>query len=165
MVASMTWLSMVVVVAGMAMGEVVERVEWDGGRTKSSPNSRYFKSDMLMSGQGFRDQLGASTRVADGRSFPALEGQGLAMARIDLAPRGMNPPHAHPSCASELLYVLRGSILVGFVHPSLSLIVQETLEPGDLFLFPAGLIHFQLNQQDDAPALALSIFDSNLPVV
>ncbi|KAI5073928.1 hypothetical protein GOP47_0011941 [Adiantum capillus-veneris] len=158
------WLSMV---AGMvvASGKVVERVEWNGGGGSTPAHSRYFKSDILMSGQGFRDQLGASTRVADARSFPALEGEGLAMARIDLAPRGLNPPHAHPSCSSELFYVLRGSILVGFVHPSFSIIVQQTLQPGDLFLFPPGLVHFQLNQLDDAPALALSIFDSSLPVV
>ncbi|KAL0291974.1 UNVERIFIED_CONTAM: putative germin-like protein 2-2 [Sesamum radiatum] len=67
------------------------------------------------------------------------------MVRIDYAPWGTNPPHTHPR-ATEILTVLEGSLQVGFVtsNPDNSLITK-TLQKGDVFVFPVGLIHFQRN--------------------
>ncbi|PQQ05240.1 germin-like protein subfamily 1 member 11 isoform X1 [Prunus yedoensis var. nudiflora] len=57
---------------------------------------------------------------------------GLSLARIDFAPNGLNPPHTHPR-ATEILVVLEGT-LCWFRH------IQR-----EWFVFPIGLIHFQLN--------------------
>ncbi|XP_071730105.1 putative germin-like protein 2-1 [Rutidosis leptorrhynchoides] len=70
---------------------------------------------------------------------------GISMARIDFAPWGLNPPHTHPR-ATEILTVIEGSILVGFVtsNPE-NRLITKLLQKGDVFVFPQGLIHFQQN--------------------
>jgi uncharacterized RmlC-like cupin family protein len=55
----------------------------------------------------------------------------------------VNPPHVHPR-ASELIYVLQGTLFVGFVGTDDKL-YSATVYTGDLFIFPQGLIHFQFN--------------------
>ncbi|KAF5771796.1 putative germin, rmlC-like cupin domain superfamily, rmlC-like jelly roll [Helianthus annuus] len=58
---------------------------------------------------------------------------------------GINPPHTHPR-ATEVLTVIEGSLLVGFVtsNPD-NRLFTKMLEKGDVFVFPQGLIHFQKN--------------------
>ncbi|XP_071730096.1 putative germin-like protein 2-1 [Rutidosis leptorrhynchoides] len=70
---------------------------------------------------------------------------GISMARIDFAPWGLNPPHTHPR-ATEILTVIEGSMLVGFVtsNPE-NRLITKLLQKGDVFVFPQGLIHFQQN--------------------
>ncbi|XP_031259382.1 putative germin-like protein 2-1 [Pistacia vera] len=77
--------------------------------------------------------------------FPGLNTLGISMVRIDIAPWGINPPHTHPR-ASEILTVLEGTVEVGFItsNPDNRLIVK-VLQPGDVFTFPVGLVHFQRN--------------------
>jgi quercetin dioxygenase-like cupin family protein len=68
------------------------------------------------------------------------------LARIDYALYGgLNLLHTHPH-ATEILFVLEGSLYVGFVtsNPENHLITK-VLNPGDVFVFPVGLIHFQFN--------------------
>ena len=67
------------------------------------------------------------------------------MVRIDYAPWGLIPPHSHPR-ATEILTVLEGRFLVGFVtsNPD-NRLITKVLEKGDVFLFPIGLVHFQRN--------------------
>jgi quercetin dioxygenase-like cupin family protein len=92
--------------------------------------------------------------------FPAVNTLGISAARIDFVKNGLNPPHEHPR-ATELLYVLSGSLLVGFVDTSNTLF-QQTLETGDLFVFPEGLLHFEM-EVGNGPASAFSAFDSQNP--
>ncbi|ONK71297.1 uncharacterized protein A4U43_C04F7020 [Asparagus officinalis] len=47
---------------------------------------------------------------------------------------------------------------VGFVDTANNLYTQ-TLEPGDMFVFPKGLVHFQ-NCKGKEPAIAMSAFGS-----
>ena len=68
----------------------------------------------------------------------------ISMARIDYAPWGINPPHTHPR-ASEILIVLEGSLLVGFVTSNPNRLITKVLQNGDVFVFPVELIHFQSN--------------------
>ncbi|KAE8659987.1 Germin-like protein subfamily 1 member 7 [Hibiscus syriacus] len=58
---------------------------------------------------------------------------------------GLNPPHTHPR-ATEILVVVEGTLYVGFVtsNPENHLFTK-VLYPGDVFVFPVGLIHFQFN--------------------
>ncbi|XP_073158757.1 putative germin-like protein 2-1 isoform X2 [Henckelia pumila] len=76
---------------------------------------------------------------------PGLNTLGISLVRIDYAPWGINPPHTHPR-ATEILTVIEGSLQVGFVtsNPGNSLITK-TLQKGDVFVFPVGLVHFQRN--------------------
>ncbi|PIN12043.1 hypothetical protein CDL12_15349 [Handroanthus impetiginosus] len=75
---------------------------------------------------------------------------GISLARVDFAPYGLNPPHTHPR-ATEILVVVEGTLYVGFVtsnpaDPNMkNKLFTKTLYPGDVFVFPEGLIHFQFN--------------------
>ncbi|KAK9999619.1 hypothetical protein SO802_019222 [Lithocarpus litseifolius] len=69
-----------------------------------------------------------------------------------------NPPHIHPH-ASELLFLFRGTLQAGFVDTTNKLFTQ-TLQAGDIFVFPKGLVHFQYNANTQIPALAVSAFGS-----
>ncbi|EPS69455.1 hypothetical protein M569_05310, partial [Genlisea aurea] len=94
---------------------------------------------------------------------------GVALARIDFAPGGVNPPHEHPR-ASEALYVAEGELYAGFIlsNPREAdrkhRLVAKTLRRGDVFLFPRGLIHFQLNV-GGTRAVAFASFGSQNPGV
>ncbi|GKV51121.1 hypothetical protein SLEP1_g57795 [Rubroshorea leprosula] len=98
--------------------------------------------------------------------FPALNTLGVSLARIDFAPYGgLNPPHTHPR-ASEVLFLQEGTLLVGFVTSNQdgNRLFTKVLNQGDLFVFPIGLIHFQLNI-GNTPAVAISSLSSQFPEV
>ncbi|KAK9064014.1 hypothetical protein SSX86_017886 [Deinandra increscens subsp. villosa] len=93
--------------------------------------------------------------------FPALNGQSVSYAVLDFPPSSVNPPHTHPR-GSELLFLLGGSLDVGFVDTSNKLFTQR-LQTGDMFVFPKGLVHFQYNGDSKNEALAVSAFGSANP--
>ncbi|KAJ0021615.1 hypothetical protein Pint_31865 [Pistacia integerrima] len=90
--------------------------------------------------------------------FPALNGQSVSYAVLQFPAGTTNPPHTHPRSA-ELLLLVQGSLNVGFVDTTNKLFVQ-TLQTGDLFVFPKGLVHFQYNPDEKAIATAISAFGS-----
>ncbi|KAH6812774.1 germin-like protein 2 [Perilla frutescens var. frutescens] len=96
--------------------------------------------------------------------LPGLNTLGISMVRIDYAPWGINPPHTHPR-ATEILTVIDGSLQVGFVtsNPNNSLITK-TLQKGDVFIFPVGLVHFQRNV-GTGNAVAIAALSSQNPGV
>ncbi|XVF06498.1 hypothetical protein REPUB_Repub06bG0053500 [Reevesia pubescens] len=111
--------------------------------------------------------------------IPALNTLGISLARIDYAPNGgLNPPHTHPR-GTEILVVLEGELYVGFVtsNPN-NRLISKTLYPGDVFVFPIGLIHFQQNvgmtkavafaglssQNPGVITIANAVFGSNPPI-
>ncbi|KAK9994934.1 hypothetical protein SO802_024637 [Lithocarpus litseifolius] len=56
-----------------------------------------------------------------------------------------NPPHTHPR-GTEILVVLEGTLFVGFVTSNTeNRLFTKTLNKGEVFVFPVGLIHFQFN--------------------
>ncbi|XP_039820873.1 germin-like protein 4-1 [Panicum virgatum] len=96
--------------------------------------------------------------------LPGLNTLGISLARIDFVPGGQNPPHTHPR-ASEILTVIQGTLLVGFVTSNQLLnntLFTKQLAVGDVFVFPQGLIHFQLNN-GKAPAVAIAALSSQNP--
>ncbi|CAN6290483.1 unnamed protein product [Urochloa humidicola] len=103
----------------------------------------------------------AATVTSPAESLPGANAQGLAMARVDLAPGGVAPPHTHPR-ASEAAVVLAGSVLVGFADTSYRLYTQ-LLRAGEAFVFPKGMVHFMHNADVAAPAVVMSGFDSQSP--
>ncbi|CAI9303817.1 unnamed protein product [Lactuca saligna] len=77
---------------------------------------------------------------------------------------GINPPHTHPR-ATEILTVMEGRILVGFVtsNPE-NRLITKLLQKGDVFVFPQGLIHFQKNV-GNGYAVAIAALSSQNPGV
>ncbi|XP_048134682.1 germin-like protein subfamily 1 member 7 isoform X2 [Rhodamnia argentea] len=97
--------------------------------------------------------------------FPGLNTLGISMARIDFAPGGLNPPHTHPR-GTEILVVAEGTLLVGFITSNQlnNTLLTKVLYKGDVFVFPIGLIHFQLNIGNTS-ALAFATPSSQNPGV
>jgi hypothetical protein len=58
--------------------------------------------------------------------------QGMVISLFDFAKGGLIPPHVHPR-ASEIAFVIKGGLLVGFVDTSNKLFTQ-ILEIGDEIL-------------------------------
>ncbi|KAJ0586622.1 hypothetical protein HanIR_Chr04g0153931 [Helianthus annuus] len=110
------------------------------------------------------NDVGSNVTSVTVAQLPGLNTLGISMARIDFAPWGINPPHTHPR-ATEILTVIEGRLLVGFVtsNPENRLITQ-VLEKGDVFVFPQGLIHFQKNI-GNGYALAIAGLSSQNPGV
>ncbi|KAI3461281.1 hypothetical protein Pfo_017944 [Paulownia fortunei] len=90
--------------------------------------------------------------------FPALNGQSVSYAVLIYPGGSVNPVHTHPRSA-ELLFLTQGTLEVGFVDTTNKLYTQ-TLQTGDVFVFPKGLVHFQYNADVKNPALAISAFGS-----
>ncbi|XP_062208744.1 germin-like protein 1-4 [Phragmites australis] len=105
--------------------------------------------------------MGSAVTTADVEKLPGLNTLGVSMARVDYAPwGGVNPPHVHPR-ATEILFVVEGTLEVGFVT-SANRLLRRTVSKGEVFVFPRGLVHFQWSV-GEAPAVAISAFDSQLP--
>ncbi|XP_030441380.1 germin-like protein subfamily 1 member 7 [Syzygium oleosum] len=90
--------------------------------------------------------LGSKVTPASVNEFAGLNTLGISMARLDFAPGGLNPPHTHPR-GTEVLVVVEGTLLVGFITSNQlnNTLFTKVLYKGDVFVFPIGLIHFQLN--------------------
>ncbi|KAL1345595.1 hypothetical protein HN51_019331 [Arachis hypogaea] len=93
--------------------------------------------------------------------FAALDGLSVATIILEFRPGDVSPPHIHPR-ASELLFVVEGSLVVGFVDTNNKLFTQK-LQTGDMFVFPKGLIHFQLNEDPKNHAISVSSLGSASP--
>ncbi|XP_044460466.1 germin-like protein 9-3 [Mangifera indica] len=92
------------------------------------------------------------------KEFPALDGQSVSYALIKYPAASINPPHTHPRSA-ELLFVVDGILNVGFVDNTNKLYTQ-TLQLGDIFVFPKGMVHYQSNDDPKKPAAAIAAFCS-----
>lgn len=104
--------------------------------------------------------INAAVTPAFSTQFPGLNGLGISIARLDLAPNGVIPMHTHPG-ASEVLVVVQGAILAGFVSSANDVYVKK-LNKGDIMVFPQGLLHFQINARG-IPSIAFVSFSSPLP--
>lgn len=95
--------------------------------------------------------------------IPGLNTLGLFLVRFDLGTGGQIAPHTHPR-ASEIVFVQEGTIEVGFVTSSTNTLFSKTLNPGDVFVFPVGLIHYLVNV-GKTPAVAFAVLNSQNPGV
>ncbi|KAK4595810.1 hypothetical protein RGQ29_014064 [Quercus rubra] len=67
--------------------------------------------------------------------FSALNGQSISIDVLYFPPGSINPPHTR----------------------------VRTLEVGDIFVFPKGLVRYQYNPDSQTPALAIAAFGSSNP--
>ncbi|GMH22350.1 hypothetical protein Nepgr_024193 [Nepenthes gracilis] len=93
-----------------------------------------------------KNKLGSNVTIVSAANLPGLNTLGISMARVDFAPYGLNPLHIHPH-ATEILTVVKGTLFAGFVSSNQdgNRLFSKVLYPGDVFVFPQGLIHFELN--------------------
>ncbi|KMZ63457.1 Germin-like protein subfamily 2 member 1 [Zostera marina] len=124
--------------------------------TESVTTSDFFSK--LLSTPG-NTTTGVSITSANVLGFPGLNTLGVSLIRLDFAPRGIAAIHYHPR-ASEIIFVVEGTVNVGFVSTGRKLFLQ-TLNKGEVFVFPQGLVHFQRNI-GDTPATVLAAFNSQL---
>ncbi|GAU32960.1 hypothetical protein TSUD_358270 [Trifolium subterraneum] len=116
---------------------------------------------------------GGTTTVSV-NNIPGLNGLGISAGRVDIGINGTVPMHFHPD-ATELLIMVEGEMTAGFITPTK--LIMKTLNPGDVMVFPKGLLHFQVNfgvgkaaafvaYSSSNPGLHILdtlLFDTNLP--
>ncbi|CAI8600460.1 unnamed protein product [Vicia faba] len=118
-------------------------------------NGKFCKDPTLVKAEDFfkhvepgntSNALGSQVTAVTVDQLFGLNTLGISLARIDFAPKGLNPPHTHPR-GTEILIVLEGTLYVGFVtsNQDNNRLFTKVLNKGDVFVFPIGLIHFQLN--------------------
>ncbi|XP_043718757.1 auxin-binding protein ABP19a-like [Telopea speciosissima] len=115
----------------------------------------------LVKGGNTSNIIKAAVTPAFAAQFPGVNGLGISMARLDLAPGGVVPLHTHPG-GSEVLVVVQGSILAGFISSSANTVYMKTLKRGEIMVFPKGLLHFQVNARG-ITAIAFVSFSSPSP--
>ncbi|GBE79718.1 RmlC-like cupin domain-containing protein [Sparassis latifolia] len=96
--------------------------------------------------------------VAD---FPAVVGNGLAMAVGFLEPCGLNTPHLHPR-ATELLYAVNGTITTGMIQQGGTRFIFNNVTAGSGIVLPQGSVHFQINDNCD-PVTFVSALNNEDP--
>ncbi|XP_061371004.1 germin-like protein subfamily 2 member 4 [Gastrolobium bilobum] len=126
----------------------------------SQVNASDFFSNVLAKPGETNTTFGSKVTVANVEKIAGLNTLGVSLARIDYAPGGLNPPHTHPR-ATEIVFVLQGKLDVGFITTS-NLLISKTINKGEIFVFPKGLVHFQ-NNNGKVHAAVLSAFNSQLP--
>lgn len=121
----------------------------------------HFKTSALgVPGNTSANPFGFNVTLTSTKNLPGFNTQGVAIARTDFARRGLVPPHIHPR-ASEIAFVVKGKLLVGFVDTSNKLFTQ-ILEAGDVFVFPRAQLHFLFNV-GKSTALTISGLNSQSP--
>ena len=123
------------------------------------------------------NKVGFNVTLVNVDMLPGLNTLGISLARLDFAPYGLDPPHTHP-LASEILVVVEGTLLVGFVTSNPNKLFTKVLNKGDVFTFPICLVHFQFNigqtnaiayvgldsQNPRVITIANAVFGSNPPI-
>ncbi|ONH89946.1 hypothetical protein PRUPE_8G025700 [Prunus persica] len=128
-------------------------------------NANDFFFSGLQIARSTQNPLGSTVTAVNVDQIAGLNTLGISLARIDFARNGLNPPHTHPR-ATEILLVLEGTLYVGFVTSNAdnNRLFTKVLNKGDVFVFPIGLIHFQLNV-GEGDAVAQAALSSQNPGV
>ncbi|KAG8388648.1 hypothetical protein BUALT_Bualt02G0147200 [Buddleja alternifolia] len=126
----------------------------------SSVTSHDFFFDGLKNEGNAKNSLGSSVTKGNVMAFPGLNTQGISMNRIDIDIGGINPPHSHPR-AAEIGVVIQGHVKVGLITTE-NLEYSRLMLPGQIYVVPRGLVHFQLNVGQDK-AFIVSAFNSHMP--
>ncbi|KAI5060046.1 hypothetical protein GOP47_0024466, partial [Adiantum capillus-veneris] len=112
-------------------------VDFAAGSTSFVFRDIFKNGEIVQDTGGIRAGLVATT-------FPALAGQGMTVVRFRLVPCGCQLAHYHPRATEILSLISGGPLQVGFVDTKGNAHVS-ILYPGDVTLFPRGLLHFELN--------------------
>ncbi|KAK1319675.1 Germin-like protein 5-1 [Acorus calamus] len=144
----------------LCVADLKSAVKVNGFVCKNSSNATDFFFDGLAKPGNTTNKFGSAVTAANVEKIPGLNTLGVSLSRIDYAPGGLNPPHTHPR-ATEIIFVLEGKLDVGFITTA-NVLIAKTIKKGEVFVFPRGLVHFQMNS-GSAPAAVISGFNSQLP--
>ncbi|KAG5627607.1 hypothetical protein H5410_012825 [Solanum commersonii] len=89
----------------------------------------FFASGLNVSGNAV-PVVGIAATFVDVSKMPGLNTLGMSIARFDLEPQSIAPLHISSFCPDN--------------HPG-GRLFSKILNPGDVFVLPQGLIHFQYN--------------------
>ncbi|KAL6859114.1 hypothetical protein ACP4OV_018116 [Aristida adscensionis] len=103
----------------------------------------------------------AAVATAFSPLLAGVNGLRIAGSRTDIFPGGVVPLHTHPE-GSEILLVTDGALSAGFISAANNQVYQTTVRGGEVFVFPAGLLHFQYNV-GNTTAVAFSAYSSSNP--
>ncbi|CAM6095433.1 unnamed protein product [Calypogeia fissa] len=105
----------------------------------TNPTVANFTSTILRNPQQLGQGMARGTPVA----IAGLNGLGLSPVLFEFGPMSQIDPHTHPR-GTEVFFVLSGEVDVGFVDTANNLF-EITVQAGDIFVFPKGLLHWQRN--------------------
>ncbi|XP_039161826.1 germin-like protein 5-1 [Eucalyptus grandis] len=143
----------------VCVADLASKVKVNGFPCKETFNEMDFFWDGLAKPEFPNNTLGSLVTRANVEKVPGLNTLGLSLARGDFAPYGLIAPHTHPR-ASEMVFVLYGEIYAGFITTA-NILVAKTIKAGEIFVFPRGLVHFQMNVKNTSAA-AIAVFNSQL---
>ncbi|KAF8733834.1 hypothetical protein HU200_014684 [Digitaria exilis] len=125
-----------------------------------------FSSKLATGADPTANPNGSNATRLDVKGWPAVNTLGMSIARVDMSPGGINPPHVHPR-GTELGIVIRGELLVGVVgsQESGNRYYSKVVRAGETFVVPRGLVHFQLNVGEEAATLIVSFNSQNPGIV
>jgi quercetin dioxygenase-like cupin family protein len=130
------------------------------GTNKSTITGDYFTNESLRSGAGLVAPAKVAIKRVNSETFPALTGLGVSTALVEYLPGGINNVHTHPR-GTEVLTVLKGKLTVGLIDSSNKL-YTKVLKKSDIFVFPRGLVHYQINLSNHT-VIAYAAFSSSNP--
>ena len=131
-----------------------------------SPSGYHCLPSDTVTSQNFKHELGPGILVpsksklysSSVNEFPVLDNLGIALGRVEIERDGFLPVHTH--AANEILIVVQGFIDVGLLTPGRA--YNNTLKPGDLTVFPKGLLHYLVNSGKEK-AVAYAFYSSPNP--
>ncbi|KAJ7082919.1 RmlC-like cupin domain-containing protein [Mycena belliarum] len=106
---------------------------------------------------------GGKIVTANAATFPAVVGNGGAMAVGFLDACSMNTPHTHPR-ATEIQFSVNGTIRTGMITENGARFIMTEIPAGSMTIFPMGSVHFQINEGCE-PAMFVAGFNSEDPGV
>ena len=92
--------------------------------------SDFFFPELNIPSNRTANKLGSSVNLVNVDKFSGLNTIGISLAHIDFAPYGLNPHHTHPR-STELLVVIEGTLLVGFVTSNPNKLFTKVLNKGE----------------------------------
>ncbi|CAM6113009.1 unnamed protein product [Calypogeia fissa] len=122
----------------------------------TNPTVANFTSTILRNPQQLGQGMARPTPVP----IAGLIGLGLSPVLFEFGPMSQIDPHTHPR-GTEVFFVLSGEVDVGFVDTANDLF-EITVQAGDIFVFPKGLLHWQRNN-GQGTASGYSVLSSDNP--
>lgn len=148
-----------VVVASAADPELTTDYFVPIGTNKTTLTADYFTSTVFRGMPAIVAPAKIGVKRITSDTFPVLTGLGVSNAIIKYLPGGINPPHTHPR-GTEVLYVLEGTLTVGLVDTTNKFFTKVLIQ-GDVFVFPRGLVHYQINQGEKPVTVFVSFSSAN----
>ncbi|KAF5951073.1 hypothetical protein HYC85_013066 [Camellia sinensis] len=117
---------------------------------------------ILLTPRNTSNLVGSTVTLVNVMQIPSLNTFGISLARIDFAPYGLNPStHTLVELKSLVPYTY-----VDFVTSNLeNRLFTRVLYPGDVFVFPEGLIQFQFNKGETNAVAIASLSSQNTGVI